>query len=119
MGASDIAQGEDVCQAIIHVSAEDLAKTLNTSTVENALGETVKLYTENNKQDCIMRFYRYSDRKTMITVEIIENYDENGEPISNYNNVVGCFYVLSSEIDNLETSVLNLLNKELVDPNAT
>ena len=80
----------------------------------NDKGETEKFWKEDNEQDVVIRFYRYSERKSMLTIEIIEDYDENGNPISDPTKAVGSFYVLSSYLDTLAQEGDRLLNKEIV-----
>ena len=87
---------------------------MNHYTYTNDKGETEKFWKEDNEQDVVIRFYRYSERKSMLTIEIIEDYDENGNPISDPTKAVGSFYVLSSYLDTLAQEGDRLLNKEIV-----
>ena len=41
----------------------------------------IKVCTEANEMDVVIRLYRYSERKSLITIEVIEKYDENGNVI--------------------------------------
>ena len=109
-----IALGDDVCQATIKYRMKDYASVMNHYTYTDEKGETVKLWTEDNESDVVIRFYRYSERKSMLTIEIIEDYDENGNPISDPTKAVGAFYVLSSYLDTLAAEGDRLLNKEIV-----
>lgn len=108
------AKGDD-CYASITVSVEDLAKQLNRYTYKDENGNVVKLYTENNKRYLIYRFYRYSERKAMVTIEVVENFDANGNPISDPTNVEGRFYVLSSYLDMMGEDLEKIINAERVE----
>lgn len=107
------AKGND-CYASITVNVEDMAKNFNHYTYKDENGNTVKLYDENNQRYIIYRFYRYSERKAMVTVEIVKDFDENGNPISDPTNVVGRFYVLSSYLDMMGEDLEKIINEERV-----
>ncbi len=102
-------------QAIIHYKAEDNAAKLNKFVYEDEDGNEVKLYTENNKKEIVFRFYAYSDWKTLLTLEVIEDYDENGNPISNPVNATGAFWVDTTYLDKILTDIHELLDYKLVD----
>ncbi len=108
------AKGED-CYASVTVNIEDMAKSFNHYTYKDENGNTVKLYEENNQRYIIYRFYRYSERKAMVTVEIVENFDENGNPIPDPTKVVGRFYVLSSYLDMMGEDLEKIINEERVE----
>jgi len=108
------AKGND-CYASITVNIEDMAKALNHYTYTDENGNVVKLYDENNTRYVIYRFYRYSERKAMVTVEIVENFDENGNPISDPTNVAGRFYVLSSYLDMMGEDLEKIVNEQRVE----
>ncbi len=110
-----IAQGDGVCQAILKYHVEDKAYALNHYTYVDENGKTKDRWTENNEMDVVIRFYRYTERKSMITIEVIENYDANGNPISNPTKVVGKFYVLSTYLEELLDAGNRLLNQERVE----
>ena len=113
-----IALGDDVCQAIFTYHVSDMAVLMNLITgVENANDKALeqKYWTENNEKDVVVRFYRYSERKTMITIEVIEEYDENGNPVSDPTKAAGRFYVLSTYLDQLLGDAERLLAKERVE----
>ena len=111
-----IARGEEVCDAIIYLSVEDLAATLNDYTYEDEDGEEVKLYTENNKRDIVIRVYRYSEGRCYLTLETVEDFDENGDPITDPKNGVGAFYVLLSDVEKLLEDIELLLAKQPIEP---
>ena len=111
-----IARGEKVCDAIIYLSVEDLAATLNDYTYEDEDGEEVKLYTENNKRDIVIRVYRYSEGRCYLTLETVEDFDENGDPITDPKNGVGAFYVLLSDVEKLLEDIELLLAKQPIEP---
>ncbi len=111
-----IAQGDDVCDAKISFYAEDMAATLNDYTYTNESGEEVKLYTENNELTVVLRFYRYTDRKAFLTIEIVDEFDENGDPVSDPTKATGAFYVLSSYLGTLLEDIELVLAQQPVQP---
>lgn len=111
-----IAQGDDVCDAKISFHAEDMAATLNDYTYTNESGEEVKLYTENNELTVVLRFYRYTDRKAFLTIEIVDEFDENGDPVSDPTKATGAFYVLSSYLGTLLEDIELVLAQQPVQP---
>lgn len=106
-----VAQGDDVCQAMIKVKVKDYASVLNQH--KNSKGE--KEWTEDNEMELIIRFYRYSERKSLLTIETIEKYDENGKPISDPTNVACSFYVRSDYVESIAEAAEKLVNKELIE----
>ena len=111
-----IAQGDEVCDAIFTYHLEDLAATLNKYTYTDKDGNEVKLYTENNQRDVVIRFYRYTERKAYLTIEVIDEFDENGKPISDPTKASGAFYVRHSYLDMMLEHAEKIMNKELVNP---
>ncbi len=107
------AKGND-CYATITVDVEDMAKSLNHYTYKDENGNTVKLYDENNSRYLIYRFYRYSERKAMVTVELVTEFDAQGNPISDPTNVLGRFYVLCSYLDMMGEDLEKVINEERV-----
>ena len=103
-----VAQGDDVCQAMIKVKVKDYASVLNQH--KNSKGE--KEWTEDNEMELIIRFYRYSERKSLLTIETIEKYDENG--ISDPTNVSLGFYVSADAVEAIAEAAEMLLNKVLI-----
>ncbi len=102
-------------QAIIYYKAEDLASELNNFTYKDKDGNEVKLYTENNKKDIVLRFYTYSDWKTYLTLEVVESFDENGNPITNPANASGAFWVDTTYLQEMLTDINELLAGKIVD----
>lgn len=112
-----IAQGDDVCQAMIQYRVKDHASVMNQYTYTDDKGKTVKLWTEDNEREVIIRFYRYSERKSLMTIELIEDYDAQGNPISDPTKAVGSFYVLSSYLEKIADAGDKLLGAELIEAN--
>ncbi len=113
-----IALGEDACQAIFSYRLSDRAVLMNlvcTPEADKTKAFEEKWWTENNEAELVIRFYRYSARKSMVTIEVIEEYDENGNPISDPTNAVGRFYVLSTYLDQLLGDAERLLAGERVE----
>ena len=106
-----IAQGEDVCQASIRVKVKDYASVLNQH--KDSKGE--KEWKEDNEMELIIRFYRYSERKSLLTIETIEKYDKDGNPISDPTNVACSFYVRSDYIETIAEAAEKLMNQELIE----
>ncbi len=84
---------------------EDYAHFFNDSTEG---GEYV--YQDNNKRSVVIRFYRYTDLKSLVTVELLEQNAE-GEWVSSGDGVVGKFYVLTSYLDKLLGNAQNVLDQ--------
>lgn len=112
-----IKQGDGVCQAMITYHVSDMADMTNLESSVSSNKEKepeIKYWQESNGMDVVIRFYRYSERKTMITIEVIEEYDENGNPISKPENAAGRFYVLSTYLDQLMRDAEKVVAGELV-----
>ena len=73
-----------------------------------------KVWKEDNEKDLIYRFYRYSEQKMLVTVEEIEAYDTNGNPISDPTNVSLGFYVSADAVEAIAEAAEMLLNKVLI-----
>ena len=110
-----VAKGDEVCDAIISFRLRDKAATLNKYTYTDKNGVEQKLYTEDNEQYIVFRFYRFSERKAYLTIEVVEEFDENGKPISDPTKAGGGFYVLTSYLDNLVEGAQRLINEERVE----
>ncbi len=108
------AQGDDVCQATLQYKLKDMASILNQYYTTDDKGNSVKLWTEDNEREAIIRFYRYSERKSLMTIENIEGYDENGNPITDPTKAIGTFYVLSSYVEELAKAADMVLNGQLI-----
>ena len=105
-----VALGDSVCEATLKIHLQDHASVLNQHRDEN--GE--KVWKEDNEKDMIFRFYRYSERKMLVTVEEIEAYDTNGNPISDPTNVSLGFYVSADAVEAIAEAAEMLLNKVLI-----
>ncbi|MBQ5772287.1 MAG: hypothetical protein IIW07_02185, partial [Clostridia bacterium] len=109
-----IAQGDGVCQAVIHYRSEDMAKVFNQFTYKDENGQTVKLYEENNTKEIVLRFYRYSEMRSLMTLEVVDKYDDAGNPVFNPANEIGRFFVNALEIENLERMLDMILSGERI-----
>ncbi|MBQ5662294.1 MAG: DUF4340 domain-containing protein [Clostridia bacterium] len=109
-----IAQGDGVCQAVIHYRSEDMAKIFNQFTYKDENGQTVKLYEENNTKEIVLRFYRYSEMRSLMTLEVVDKYDDAGNPVFNPANEIGRFFVNALEIENLEKMLDMILSGERI-----
>ncbi len=85
--------------AEIRYSLEDLASLLNP---EN--------YKENNKRDCIIRLYRYTEGKMLLTVEMLDGPDDTPNP----NRAEGSFWVNAAEMEDIMGYAEDLLNEKLL-----
>ncbi len=63
-----------------------------------------------NRRDMVYRFYQFTERKSYITIEVL---DENGE--SSSENGYGSFYVLRSFADKLIEDAKRMVNGEEID----
>ncbi len=90
-----------------HISyyLEDYAKFFNDSMKD---GEYV--YQTNNKRSVVIRFYRYTDMKSLVTVELLTE-NASGEWVSSGDGVVGKFYVLTSYLDMLLDNAQKVLDQ--------
>lgn len=98
---------------------QDMAKNTNLYTIltsNDDLASEIQYWEKNNEQDIVVRFYRYSDRKVMMTVELVKEYDANGNPVPNVSNTVGKFYVLTTVLDMIEEDLTLLLDPSLKTP---
>ena len=76
--------------------------------------DVYKLYPENLHTDAVLRFYQYgSGRNLLLTIEIIEDYDADGNPISDAIRGQGKFYVLASPLGDMETYAEYLVSGKL------
>ena len=106
-----MAQDDSACQAIIRYKLKDQASVMNQYTYVDEKGKVTKLWKEDNEQEIVIRLYRYSERKSLLTIEIVEE----GQT-SDSSKAIGSFYVLSRYVDELSNAAERLLNKQLVDP---
>lgn len=75
---------------------------------EDETSPETRYWTENNERDVIIRFYRYSERKSMVTIEVA-TYDEQGNPVFDPEKTVGRFYVLTDFLEALTDDLDTLL----------
>ncbi len=102
------------CDASFSYRTSDMAKSMNMATYagsKDPLALEEKLVKDNNERRVIVRFYEYSDRRSIVTVELLGEGDTEGDPA----NTVGRFYVLSDYLALLEDSVERLLAGELIE----
>jgi hypothetical protein len=102
-------------QAIIYYRAEDLAATLNKFTYKDKDGNEVKLYTENNRKDIVLRFYQYSDWKTLLTLEVVENFDDDGNPITDHTKASGAFWVDTTYLQEMLEDIHEVMEGKIAD----
>lgn len=116
MSVKDYIANEENCDAEIFYHLEDMAATMNTYTYTDKNGVVKKLHTKNNERAVMVRLYRYSERKALMTVEIIEDY-EGGEPDSDPTKATGLFYVNYSYFMNTIAGDLeDVLNEYPIEP---
>lgn len=105
-------------------SVTDMAKVFNVESITNYNGildtdgpaPQQKAWYENNSMDVVVRVYEYSPTKSLLTIEVIEEYDENGNPIFKKENEAGTFYVLSSYVETLQNQLELLLSGKPIAP---
>ena len=94
-----------------------MAKNTNLYTILKSLDDgdleiERQYWNEHNQRDIVVRFYRYADRKVMMTVELVER-DENGNLLQpDAKKTVGKFYVLTEVLEMIENDLSILLNPE-------
>ncbi|MBQ7173775.1 MAG: hypothetical protein IJR88_06640 [Clostridia bacterium] len=108
---------KDDADLTIRYRVEDDASSylMNAYGVVNESGKTVKLFTENNEKDIILRFYSYSGQKAILTIEKVTEYDESGAPVEHPENTVARFYVRSDYLSGLLENAGRVVRGELVD----
>ncbi len=114
--------GPHTADAAITISIEDYASILNAYTYfsnekNEETGETVEtehiFYTENNTKNLVVRFYRYSDWKALVTIETFE-IGEDGAPVYSEAGESGKFFVNYNYLQKLQESFEQLLNQEII-----
>ena len=119
MSVKDYISDESNCDAEIFLHLEDQAATMNTYTYTDKNGVVKKLHTTNNERAIMVRLYRYTERKALLTVEVIEDY-EGGEPVSDPSKATGLFYVNYSYFSKTIVSDLeNVLGEYPLEPVGT
>ena len=106
--------GNAVPHAEITMRAEDYAKLLNASKVPDENGKLIPIHTKNMEQCLVFRFYRYTEWKSLVTIEALVK-DENGNWVSSGDELAGRFYVNSSLLDKMQSDIGKILNQELID----
>ena len=101
--------------ATIFYRIEDNAATMNDYTYTDKNGVTKPYYTENNEKALVMRIYRYSERKALITAELIEGY-EGGDPDSEPTKASRLFYVNYSYLNTILKDLQNIVNEYPIAP---
>ena len=92
-----VAHHDPTMELTVHV--EDMASVLNRDN-----------YSENNKQSLVIRLYRYTEGKALLTVEALA--DENATP--NPTSVTKGFYVLADEVKYLAQYAEDFVNGNLI-----
>ena len=105
--------GEHTADAVFTFNVSDYASLLNGFTVFDKDGNESLLYDENNEKHMVVRFYGYSDWKSMVTVETLE-LDENGNWVPVQDAEIGKFFVSTEYINKLKTCIELLLAGELI-----
>ena len=85
--------------AEIRFSVEDMASILNP-----------EHYEQNNHRDMVIRLYQYTERKMMLTIEVLDGPDDTPDPTQ----AQGGFYVLADEMYNLMQYAEDLLNQVML-----
>lgn len=99
--------------AVFTLHVEDYASVTNGFTVYDGEGKEHPLYPENNQKYMVVRFYKWTDWKAVITVEVMEQ-DENGNWVSTQDEVVGKFFVSTEYLNNLGKDLVDLVTGKLV-----
>lgn len=89
--------------AEIRYSLEDMAAILNP-----------EHYEQNNTRDVVIRLYQYTERKMLLTIEVLDGPDATPDPTKGQ----GGFYVLASEMTNIMQYASDLLNQIML-PSST
>ncbi len=108
--ASDV--NDDKADAVISYRVEDYATIANTAVDSDGN----RIWTENNKVDAVIRYYEYgsSGLKCLLTIEIIDNYDADGNPISDATAAHGIFYVSAASVGSLAGYAEDLIREKLI-----
>ena len=117
MSVSDYVATQEA-NATIFYRVEDLAATMNDYTYTDKNGVVKPYYTENNEKALVMRIYQYTERKALITAEIIEGY-EGGDPDSDPTKASRLFYVNYSYLDTILKDLQNIVNEYPISPEGT
>lgn len=100
-------------QAVITFYAEDYASLLNHSVQYDEKGNAIRVHETNITRNLVFRFYAYTEWKSLVTVELLEQ-DENGNWVSTTDTPVGRFYVDSSVLNTFRSEIQSVLSGELI-----
>lgn len=111
-----LADENTVCDAEISFHAKDYASTMNNYYYKDENGNQVKLYPEDNVQDVVYRFYRYTGGKALLTVEVLKDTDGDGVLDSDPKNGQYAFYVKASYLNDILSDINKLLSEQPIEP---
>ena len=101
---------------IRYLASDDAASYLmNAYGYYDENGKAVKLFTENNEKDIILRFYRYSGQKALMTLELVTEYDESGNAVEHPEKPVARFVVRTDYLMSLVENAGRVVRGELVE----
>ncbi len=92
-----VAHHDPTMEITVHV--EDLASVLNRDN-----------YSANNKQSLVIRMYRYTEGKALLTVEVLKDENATPDPTS----ITKGFYVLADEVKYLAQYAEDFVNGKLI-----
>ncbi len=96
------------------IEAEDHASVLNGYTeFDKETGEESFLLKENTQRNILVRFYKYSDWKALVTIQPYE-LDENGNRVYSDEKATGQFFVNANYLQILENNIEKLSNQEVI-----
>ncbi len=113
MSVEEFLAGDVSADAVFTFNVEDYASVTNGFTVFDEDGEESFLYSENNEKRMVVRFYKYSDWKAMVTVQTLE-LDENGNWVPIQDEEIGKFFVSTEYLNTLKKSAELLVAGELI-----
>ncbi len=100
--------------AVITLQARDFASILNAFTSYDFEDkEEYRLHTEDLTKNLVVRFYKYSDWKALVTVQTFE-VDENGNKIYSDTAETGKFFINYKHLTDFEVAINQLINREIV-----
>ncbi len=113
MSVEEFLAAKPAADAELIIEAEDHASILNGYTVFNKEGEEHLYYEENLEKNLLIRFYKYSDWKALVTIQTFE-LDENGNRVYSDAKEIGKFFVNANYLQVLQDSIEKLYNEEAV-----
>ncbi len=100
--------------AMITVQAQDFASVLNAFTVYDFEDhEEYRLHTKDFTKNIVVRFYKYSDWKALVTLQTFE-VDENGNKVYSDAQEIGKFFVNYKYLTDLEGYINELLDGKIL-----